>query len=353
MNYYRFLDSRDIRNHLEEMEYPLSTPEAAYMVWQCRGATLEEKFAAWEEIIQTMPDCAMEERLNMAAIPSFHGFLREYMETSRKLLKLLQTSDLPCAYQWVYREERNPNGYDRFHGGSYETYETCVKAAMDVIKSQQWMPENIPLSLEIVKAGPGNDSIHAFLNREGVPLSVGCCGGILSQREQEVLWAFSGMWFDFPTPFQRGDILIQKAPPYLHVQRPCDSLRRYFVLESLAPWDNSQMAERGFSPGELSGCEYDRIVKRLRDHGDYTDMSFLACFLEGGNLVWDNRSWYLSLERHTGPLPENQRLLGSVSDTIQGRSGLREFLKDLGVWEVRRITRRWGIDPEELFKKNV
>ena len=82
-------------------------------------------------------------------------------------------------------------------------------------------------------------------------------------------------------------------------------------------------------------------------------MSFLACFLEGGNLVWDNRSWYLSLERHTGPLPENQRLLGSVSDTIQGRSGLREFLKDLGVWEVRRITRRWGIDPEELFKKNV
>lgn len=23
MNYYRFLDSRDIRNHLENMEYPL------------------------------------------------------------------------------------------------------------------------------------------------------------------------------------------------------------------------------------------------------------------------------------------------------------------------------------------
>ena len=33
MNYYRFLDSRDIRNHLENMEYPLSTPEAAYLVW--------------------------------------------------------------------------------------------------------------------------------------------------------------------------------------------------------------------------------------------------------------------------------------------------------------------------------
>ena len=167
--------------------------------------------------------------------PSFHGFLREYMETSRKLLKLLQTSDLPCAYQWVYREECNPDGYDCFHGGPCETYEVCVKAAMDAIESQRWMPENTPLSLEIIQAGPGNDSIHAFLNREGAPLSVGCCGGILSQQEQEVLWAFSGMWFDFPTPFQRGDILIQKAPPYLHVQRPCDSLRRYFVFGEPRP----------------------------------------------------------------------------------------------------------------------
>ncbi len=286
MNYYRFLDSWDIRNHLEEMEYPLSTPEAAYLVWQSRGATLEEKFAAWEEIIQTMPDCAMEERLNMAAIPSFHGFLREYMETSRKLLKLLQTSDLPCAYQWVYRKSAILTGMIAFMGGPCETYEVCVKAAMDAIESQRWMPENTPLSLEIIQAGPGNDSIHAFLNREGAPALCGLLRRHSFPAGTGGVVGFFGDVVRLSTPFQRGDILIQKAPPYLHVQRPCDSLRRYFVLESLAPWDNSQMAERGFSPGELSGCEYDRIVKRLRDHGDYTDMSFLACFLEGGNLVW-------------------------------------------------------------------
>ena len=50
MNYYRFLDSRDIRNYLENMEYPLLslTPEAAYLVWQCRRATLSEKIQAWK-----------------------------------------------------------------------------------------------------------------------------------------------------------------------------------------------------------------------------------------------------------------------------------------------------------------
>ena len=37
MNYYRFLDSRDIRNYLENMEYPLSTPEAAYLCGSAGG----------------------------------------------------------------------------------------------------------------------------------------------------------------------------------------------------------------------------------------------------------------------------------------------------------------------------
>ena len=51
-----------------------------------------------------------------------------------------------------------------------------------------------------------------------------------------MLWAFAGMWFDFPTPFQRGDILIQKAPPYLHVQRPCASFTPLFCVgEPLPP----------------------------------------------------------------------------------------------------------------------
>lgn len=353
MNYYRFLDSRDIRKHMEGIKYPLSAPEAAYLVWQCRRATLREKIHAWETIQETMPDCSMEERMNMMAIPSFHRFLQEYLEVVRKLLRLLQTPDLPYTYQWFYREKPNPNGYNHFYGGHYSTYEDCVKAAMDAVCNQQWMPENTPLALEIVKAGPNNDSIRAFLNKEGTLLSVDCSGTILSNREREVLWAFAGMWFDFSTPFRRGDLLIQKAPPYLHVQRPCVSLRRYFVLESLSTWDNSQMADRGFSAGELSGFDYDRIVKRLRNHGDYTDMSFLAYFLEDENLVWDNRSWYLSLERYNGPLPENQRLLQSISDTIQGRAGLMALLKDLRAWETRRLIRKWGMNPEELSKGNT
>ena len=55
---------------------------------------------------------------------------------------------------------------------------------------------------------------------------------------------------------------------------------------------------------------------------------------------WRMESWSgiteagtLSLERYTGSLPENQRLLQSISDTIQGRTGLMALLKDLRAWE--------------------
>ena len=88
MNYYRFLDSRDIRNHLENMEYPLSTPEAAYLVWQCHNATLEEKFSAWEEIAKTMSDCPIPRRPGMTGdVSSVHQFLRDYIGLEKNRLE--------------------------------------------------------------------------------------------------------------------------------------------------------------------------------------------------------------------------------------------------------------------------
>lgn len=43
MNIYRFVDSKDIREHLEKINYEFNTQEAAYIVWHCRTASLTEK----------------------------------------------------------------------------------------------------------------------------------------------------------------------------------------------------------------------------------------------------------------------------------------------------------------------
>lgn len=43
---YRFIDSCDIREYLQKLNYRFTTPEAAFLVYWCKSASLKEKFAA-------------------------------------------------------------------------------------------------------------------------------------------------------------------------------------------------------------------------------------------------------------------------------------------------------------------
>ena len=140
--------------------------------------------------------------MNMMAIPSFHRFLQEYLEVVRKLLKLLQTPDLSYTYQWFYLEESNPARYNHFYGGQYTTYKDCVKAAMDAVCNQQWMPENIPLTVEIIKCESDNALIRAFLNRKGTLLSMDCSGTILLNRNKRCCGPSRGCGLIFPRRFR-------------------------------------------------------------------------------------------------------------------------------------------------------
>lgn len=63
MDIYKFVVSNSIRNYLKRINYKFSTQEAAFLVWYCETATLEEKFGAWEEIINTMPNALCRNEL--------------------------------------------------------------------------------------------------------------------------------------------------------------------------------------------------------------------------------------------------------------------------------------------------
>ena len=56
MNIYHFIQSKSIREYLEKSNHTFSSLEMAYIIWQCPDATLAERFDAWQEIIDTMPD---------------------------------------------------------------------------------------------------------------------------------------------------------------------------------------------------------------------------------------------------------------------------------------------------------
>ena len=121
MNVYRFINSKDIREHLESIKYPFGSLEAAWIIYQCRFASLEEKHAAWRELIQTMPDCAIEERPNTEAHDSLHRFLAAYMERETKLLHAFCEND-GGVYRWTECQE---DGGCFEHPGIYSDYAKC------------------------------------------------------------------------------------------------------------------------------------------------------------------------------------------------------------------------------------
>ena len=121
MDIYRFLDSNDIRAHLQSLRYGFTLPEAAFLVWQCATAALSEKHTAWRELTQTMPDCKMERRRNMCEIQSMHGFLQEYIELEEKLLRTFCEND-GGIYRWTECQE---DGVRFEHPGIYTDYAKC------------------------------------------------------------------------------------------------------------------------------------------------------------------------------------------------------------------------------------
>lgn len=83
MDYFKYIHSGDVREHLRRINYPLSSLEAAWLVWENDIAPIKEKHAAWEEIIRTMPDCMIEERYQIRKQDSLHDYLKRLMRLQR------------------------------------------------------------------------------------------------------------------------------------------------------------------------------------------------------------------------------------------------------------------------------
>ena len=52
MNILRFVNSKDIREHIRNIGYEFNSLEAAWLIYQCRDATIDEKHKAWNELIE-------------------------------------------------------------------------------------------------------------------------------------------------------------------------------------------------------------------------------------------------------------------------------------------------------------
>lgn len=258
MDVLRFVNSKDIRKHLADIEYDFTPLEAAWLIYQCRDATIAEKHGAWQELIETMPDCPIEKRANTLPQKSLHAFLRKYMALEDRLVREFIEGD---PFDTTFYTFEYVTRYD----GSYDF--GTVFTRFDALYDESMLPEPDVVTVKCAEIKPDTmDPLQVlYLTPELEPLHLGP-GRMERAEDQDVFrGVFDGLWFDFPTPFKKGDILWDP-------QKPGSDGMNYgpFVNMGVSP-DGSE------NDGLCYGCflNADGSFYKTKTHGSrYTDLEF-------------------------------------------------------------------------------
>lgn len=315
MDIYRFINSKDIREYLRDIDYTFTVPERAFLIYMSHTTTLQEKFEAWKEIVNTMPDCSMESRFNMMEIHSFHQFLADYMKLEQRMMNMFyETENAVYTYE-IYEKDISSNiscdsKYDWckseiFFGDFQQSYlhfrKNYAKKNFKKVRFIKYI---------LVTSGEGNGKQLMIEMNSGLDILSVDCRGLLNSSELDTILAFEGMCFQFPTPFRRGDILVNRRWPDSPI-----------VLDYINTWNSGEFLDNGFHKDDPLVKQADKRLERNRKFADTSDMNYYAYAVqesEAGvfHIDYDVYQNYLDLERYTESLEGKQKILKAVSGTI-------------------------------------
>ena len=308
---YEYINSETIREHLKKLDYQLTPVQCAFLVWQSQRHTLKQKHEAWRDIIETQPNCPVEERVNCRGWDSLHAMMRGYMALEDKLLSRFHSEE-DAIYECKFWERSSfqLNAKDAPRGNEcdwrtdrlrFRSFARCFEYALKEAQEEQC---RFLIHKRYLDTGSDSSSSEPYISVEydmsGEVLEcyfVGSSEFYALSEEEEDLWSesFDGMWFDIPIPFEKGDIV-------------CDRVSRYakdvpFVLLGTVPWFKKEHPSK-------HGTYY----------CDYSDMAAYGYSFDQDQQFFndDFRVDYLNLEYYTEPLKGPERLLYAYRQLERG-----------------------------------
>ena len=297
MDICAFINSPDIAEYLRDMEYEFNSLETAWLIYQCRHVTLEKKFEAWDELIATMSDCPVSGRPNCEPRESLHEALRQYMALLKKGYQDFTDENPRAVYRYSFYCAEDQN---------WSEENQSVYVSLDEV----WREIELDMDLDIrririKKEILGEDKqITVEYNGRGEITDVAAC--VKTREAQELIYNFfDGMWFQFPVPFEKGDILIELRKDLPPIR---DEENGTFVLKGCTAWDE---------------CCNDFI----RKCGDTTDMCASGHFQNDDGTVYDEVLYnYMDLTYYKGPFDGTKRFLKALGNFEKGKIGVELLL---------------------------
>lgn len=326
MDIYSFVNSKDIRKHLRDIKYEFNSLETAWLIYSCHRLCYNEKKELWQEIIDTMPDCAVPKKCLDKDWNSLHEMLREYMDTVDEIIREFLETKKPREYVYMYKfilegDSRCSEEYETV----FPSLEKCMQAYNEEVADESNVKfygikrqSLIDTENEAQLIFRGNGELEDIFRYN-----------TKAEKVSDILYeSFEQMWFDFPTPFKRGDIVW--IPP--HYSQSFTNNEGGFVLEKLFSWYASDL---------------------MKETADYTDMIAYGYFVgETGIVYYDDTVSYMDMEYYK-PTKESEKFLLALSAFLKGNMHvdylLHIYLRTLTDIKLKDMKREnWY--TEEVFK---
>lgn len=326
-----FLDSPDIKEHLQDIGYEFTTPEAAFIVARSNEKALRQKIEGWKKIIENMPNCAMTRRHGTLSIPNFHVFLRDVIKWERKKIARFKQ---PGKHMYFF-EDRTGSPYESEPSfGPYTSYDKCFEAIWNELEEEN------PTSIEITRRpiDPDEDYYAAdklMLNAKGEIMDCQLRCIDVEREGEDPTFAFELMWFSIPTPFHAGDIICRHSDPddpMLLLNMQTWTTRR--VIDELPPSAYRERAAEGA----------DDLLKHHRQNGDTSDMYAYGCQieypLEYPVYIGEPSCFLLDMEYCRTPLKPEARILYGVRAYLDGNLGLDSLIALSSLFELQALVKK-------------
>ena len=270
-----FVNSKDISSHLADIGYQFSSAEAAWLVANCDHITLAERHDAWQDISETMPDCALESgqwKLRQDIIKatpdserepecckneknkiydSLHGILQKLIEIDQKHLAEFYDNGGKAIYQYAinYRDSNAFNDYD--DSPLFSEYENCLNAVKKELAGNceedgGEESENIwfiSIRKNYIDNQLANISVKLNANCEVISI----CNEHPQDEEPIPQDIFDDLWFSFPAPFKKGDIVW-------HKNRRCEA--GPLVVFGTTPIRSAEDGYKGYDSSDMNVWGY-------------------------------------------------------------------------------------------------
>ena len=243
MNILEFINSKDVKEYLVNINYNFSLIDKVFIINNSKKS-IKDKIEAYNEIINGNEDIEVKERINIRHYKSLREFLRLYID---KYNETINDFYINKNNDYIYLLYYDNHSYLEH---TFKNYEDVIKYIKDNKEKNKY---------RIEKNLIGDDkTITMRLNNNLDIIEV-------SGNIDEILFEIDGLWVDIPTPFKKGNIVT------CYNNEP-------FVLD----WIINQ--------------KKDKYYHNMKKHGDSSDMIAYGYFIDDNNIYYECIHNYLDLE---------------------------------------------------------